>query len=62
MAPERERWWSAGIGALLGVTGGASSLTEPLIISYLVSLRLSPDAFIGSISLIYLGSAIPLYA
>ena len=62
VAPEREQWWSAGIGALSGVMGGVSSLTGPLIISYLVSLRLSREVFIGSISLIYLGSAIPLYA
>lgn len=62
VAPERERWWSAGIGALSGVMGGVSSLTGPLIISYLMSLRLSREIFIGSISLIYLGAAIPLYA
>jgi uncharacterized membrane protein YfcA len=60
--PARERWWSAGIGAFSGAMGGVSSLTGPLIISYLASLRLSREAFIGSISLIYLGSAIPLYA
>ena len=62
VAPERERWWSAGIGALSGVMGGVSSLTGPLIISYLMSLRLPREIFIGSISLIYLGAAIPLYA
>ena len=62
VAPGRERWWSAGIGALSGVMGGVSSLTGPLIISYLMSLRLSREIFIGSISLIYLGAAIPLYA
>ncbi|WP_298235225.1 sulfite exporter TauE/SafE family protein [uncultured Azohydromonas sp.] len=60
--PARERWWSAGIGALSGAMGGVSSLTGPLIISYLTSLRLPREAFIGSISLIYLGSSIPLYA
>jgi hypothetical protein len=62
VSPARERWWSAGIGAISGAMGGVSSLTGPLIISYLASLRLSREAFIGSISLIYLGSAVPLYA
>jgi uncharacterized membrane protein YfcA len=59
--PARERWWSAGVGLLSGVMGGVSSLTGPLIISYLSSLRLSREAFVGSISLIYLSSAVPLY-
>ena len=61
VAPVHERAWSAGIGTVSGVMGGMSSLTGPLIISYLLSLRLSREEFIGSISLIYLGSAIPLY-
>ncbi len=59
--PSQERWWSAGVGALSGLMGGVSSLTGPLIISYLVSLRLPRDVFVGTISVIYLAGAIPLY-
>ena len=59
--PSQERWWSAGVGALSGLMGGVSSLTGPIIISYLVSLRLPRDVFVGTISVIYLAGAIPLY-
>jgi uncharacterized membrane protein YfcA len=62
VAPRHERWWSAGVGALSGAMGGVSSLSGPLIVSYLVSLRLPREVFIGSISVIYLSSALPLYA
>lgn len=60
--PARERWWSAVVGALSGVLGGVSSLTGPVIVSYLVALRLPREVFVGSISVIYLASAVPLYA
>jgi hypothetical protein len=59
--PARERWWSAGVGALSGVLGGVSSLAGPLIVSYLVALRLPREEFIGNISVIYFASALPLY-
>ncbi len=59
--PRQERWWSAGVGALSGMMGGVSSLTGPVIISYLMSLRLPRDVFVGTISVIYLASALPLY-
>jgi uncharacterized membrane protein YfcA len=59
--PSQERWWSAGVGVLSGLMGGVSSLTGPIIISYLVSLRLPRDVFVGTISVIYLAGAIPLY-
>lgn len=59
--PSQERWWSAAVGALSGLMGGVSSLTGPVIICYLVSLRLPRDVFVGTISVIYLAGAIPLY-
>jgi uncharacterized membrane protein YfcA len=61
VAPAHERWWSAGIGTLSGVMGGVSSLTGPIIITYLMSLRLPREVFVGSISVIYLAGALPLY-
>lgn len=60
--PRRERWWSLGVGLLSGVLGGVSSLTGPVVITYLMSLRLARDVFVGSISAIYLAGALPLYA
>jgi uncharacterized membrane protein YfcA len=59
--PAQERWWSAGVGLLSGLFGGISSLTGPVIVSYLVSLRLPREVFVGTISLIYLSSALPMY-
>ncbi len=59
--PTQERWWSAVVGAVSGVMGGVSALTGPVIISYLVSLRLTRDVFVGTISVIYLCGSIPLY-
>lgn len=62
VTPAREAWCSLGVGLLSGVMGGLSSLTGPVIVSYLVSLRLQREVFVGSISVIYLAGALPLYA
>ena len=61
ISPAKERWCSAVVGVLSGVMGSVSALTGPLVISYLVSLRLAREVFIGTISVIYLGSAVTLY-
>jgi uncharacterized protein len=61
VSAKHERFWSAGVGALSGLMGGVSSITGPVIISYLVSLRLPREVFVGSISVIYLAGALPLY-
>jgi uncharacterized membrane protein YfcA len=57
-----ERRWSAAVGTLSGMMGGVSSLMGPLLISYLVALRLPRETFIGSISVIYLVGVLPLIA
>lgn len=59
--PRQERWWSAAVGSLSGVLGGVSALTGPVIISYLMSLRLPREVFVGTVSVIYLASALTLY-
>jgi uncharacterized membrane protein YfcA len=59
--PDREKWASAGVGLLSGLLGGVSSLTGPVIITYLSSLRLSREQFVGTISVIYLFAMLPLY-
>lgn len=61
LAPRFERWWSLAVGTVSGILGGVSSLTGPIIITYLVSLRLPRDVFVGTISVIYLAGALPLY-
>jgi len=50
------------VGALAGILGGVSSLTGPIIISYLMALKLKREEFIGSVSVIYLFGLVPLYA
>ncbi len=60
--PRQERWWSGAVGMLSGILGGISSLTGPIIISYLMNLRLPREMFVGTISIIYLTAAVPLYA
>lgn len=62
VSPRQERWASAGAGALAGVMGGVSTVTGPVVISYLMALRLPREEFVGSISVIYLFAALPLYA
>ena len=60
--PAQERWWSLAVGTASGILGGVSSLTGPIIISYLMSLRMAREVFVGSISVIYLVGAMALYA
>jgi hypothetical protein len=62
VSPEREKLSSAVVGAVSGFMGGISSLTGPVIICYLMALRLSREEFVGTISVIYLFGAVPLYA
>ncbi|AEF88796.1 protein of unknown function DUF81 [Delftia sp. Cs1-4] len=57
----RERMVGVCVGLLSGLLGGVSSLTGPIVITYLVALQLRRDEFVGSISLIYLAGALPLY-
>ena len=59
--PEKEATASALVGTVSGLLGGASSLMGPIVISYLMSLKLKRDEFVGCISVIYLNAAWPLY-
>jgi uncharacterized membrane protein YfcA len=62
VSPRSERRWGFAVGGMSGLMGGVSSLTGPLIITYLMALRLPRETFVGCISVIYLCSAIPLYS
>lgn len=61
VTPRQELWAGPLVGAIAGAMGGASSLTGPILITYLMALRLPREEFIGSISIIYLLGAIPMY-
>lgn len=61
--PKKSEWWLGPVvGVIAGAMGGASSLTGPILITYLMALRLDKDDFVGSISIIYLLGSIPMYA
>lgn len=61
LAPRHQVWLGPVVGAVAGAMAGVSSLTGPVIITYLMALRLKRDEFVGSISIIYLLGAIPMY-
>jgi hypothetical protein len=61
VTPKKEGVVGIGIGLFSGLMGGVSSLMGPVVITYLVSLKLDRDTFVGSISIIYLTGALPLY-
>lgn len=61
ISARRERFTGALAGSLSGMLGGVSSLTGPIIISYLTALKLKREEFVASVSIIYICSAIPLY-
>lgn len=56
-----ERRWGVAVGTLSGALGGVSSMMGPLVITYLVALGLDRERFVGSISVIYLAGALPLF-
>lgn len=62
ISPRWERWTGGLVGTLSGAMGGVSSLTGPIIITFLMALKLKREEFIGTISVIYLFGAAPLYA
>jgi uncharacterized protein len=62
VSPAREGAVGTAVGLFSGLLGGVSSLTGPIVITYLLSLRLDRETFIASISVIYLTAALPLYA
>jgi len=59
--PEQERWMGPVVGAIAGIMGGVSTLTGPIVITYLMALRLKREEFIASISIIYLLGSLPTY-
>lgn len=50
------------VGLAAGFVGGVSSMTGPVVIAYLIALRMRREEFIGTISTVYLLTALPMYA
>ena len=61
IAPRHQVWLAPLVGAMSGALGGVSSLSGPMIITYLMALRLPREEFVGSISMIYLLGSAPMY-
>ena len=61
VSPNHEEAVGTGVGLFSGLLGGVSALTGPVVITYLMSLKLERDVFVASISVIYLSAALPLY-
>ena len=59
--PGQERWMGPLVGGVAGVMAGVSTLTGPILIAYLLALKLQKDEFIRSISIIYLLGSVPMY-
>lgn len=60
--PERsERWCTPLVGIVSGLVGGVTSFLGPLMVMYLVALRVDKDQFVGAIALFYMIAAIPFY-
>jgi len=56
-----ERWLGPPLGLVGGVLGGMSSLFGPLLILYLVALRLPKDVFVAAVALLFLTGSLPLF-
>jgi uncharacterized protein len=59
---KKESRVSAFLGFASGMLGGVSTLTGPVIITYLMALKLSKDEFVSAVSVIYFCGALPLFA
>lgn len=61
ISPERERWLSPLVGLMAGALAGLSGLYGPILIIYLMALRLPKDDFVAVLSLMYFLGSIALY-
>lgn len=61
LGPRGERWLGPPLGLVGGVLGGMSSLFGPLLILYLVALRLSKDVFVAAVALLFFTGSLPLF-
>ncbi len=59
--PRAERWLSPAVGTAAGLVNGFSSLAGPLLIVYLLNLRLAKDAFVATCALVFLLNPLPIY-
>jgi hypothetical protein len=61
ITPRQEKWLSPLMGFLSGCLAGVSGLYGPVLIIYLIALRLSKDDFVAVLSLMYFIGSVALY-
>ncbi len=60
ISESQERWLGPIAGAVAGALGGMTTFYGPVLLAYLVGLRLPKDEFVAAISLIYFIGAVAL--
>jgi len=51
--PEREKFWNPIVGVMAGALAGVSGIYGPVLIVYLMSLRMPKDEFVSALSMMY---------
>jgi hypothetical protein len=59
--PRHERWLNPIVGVCAGALAGISGLYGPVVIIYLMALRVPKDDFVASMGLIYFMGSVALY-
>ena len=57
----RERWFSPLVGVGAGIVGGISGLYGPILMTYMLALRVPKDEFVSALALMYFLGSFPLY-
>lgn len=60
--PEREKLWNPIVGVLAGLLAGVSGIYGPVLIVYLMSLRMPKDDFVAALSMMYFTGSIAIGA
>lgn len=58
LAPDRSKRWSPAIGFVAGVMQGALGISGPLVAGWIHAYRLTPNAFVFSVTLLFLLSGV----
>jgi uncharacterized membrane protein YfcA len=59
--PRHEAWLSPTMGTLAGIMGGITNYFAPVLVAYLMALRVEKDVFVFSMSLFFVAGGIPLF-
>lgn len=60
--PEREKFWNPIVGVIAGLLAGVSGIYGPVLIVYLMSLRMPKDDFVAALSMMYFTGSLAIAA